>query len=64
VALDNVTLGMYTAQSTTTEYQHLLFNAHGLEDGVEHQLTLANTQDGASFAFDYAAVTSVAAFER
>lgn len=62
--LDNTTVGTYTARAADTDYHHLLFSAHDLQDGVTHQLTLVNAQEGASLAFDYAVVTSVAAFER
>jgi hypothetical protein len=62
--LDNTTIGTYTARTADTEYHHLLFSAHDLQDGVTHELTLVNAQDGASMAFDYAVVTSMAAFER
>ncbi|RSH91113.1 hypothetical protein EHS25_010289 [Saitozyma podzolica] len=61
--LDNSTVGTYTARAADTDYHHLLFSAHDLQDGVTHQLTLVNAQEGASLAFDYAVVTSVAAFE-
>ncbi|WWD18502.1 hypothetical protein CI109_102954 [Kwoniella shandongensis] len=65
--LDNHTLGTYSAYNDQgdTNYHHLLFTAHQLEDGPIHTLTLTNQGsseggEGDGLAFDYAVVQSSA----
>ena len=60
--LDNVTIGRYSALAAVTDYKKLLFEAHGLDDGPRHYLTLTNDEEASSLAFDVAIVQSAAAF--
>ncbi|KAK8858618.1 hypothetical protein IAR55_002847 [Kwoniella newhampshirensis] len=59
--LDDHTLGTYAMTETDpqkTDYHHLIFAAHGLEEGQSHTLTLTNQIEGKGLAFDYAVVES------
>jgi hypothetical protein len=49
----------HSAQTAENDYRHVLFEAHGLEDGQVHKLTFVNgDQEGRSFTWDYAIIQS------
>ena len=63
VELDNITIGQYMTQSTSVDCHRLLFAAHDLIDGLEHQLSLTNDdEEGGSLVFDVAYIHSIEAF--
>lgn len=57
VSLNNGTATSYDAGQNEVDYHHLLFEAHGMEDGVLHYLTMTDMAD-TSLAFDVAYVTT------
>ena len=56
-AVDNQTVGQFTAFANQTDYHYLLYAAHDLDPNKTHYLTLTNGQNGTSLAFDVALVT-------
>ena len=54
--LNNKTVGQYTAQADDVDYNYLLFAAHDLPDGQTHYLTLMNSEQSTSLAFDMAMI--------
>jgi len=47
-----------SAYTRDVDYRHLLFQAHNLDEGVVHNLTFVNGQEGSNLVFDYAIVQS------
>jgi hypothetical protein len=47
-----------SAFAEETDYAKVLFMVSGLEEGVNHTLTMTNLEDGKWFGFDYAQVSN------
>ena len=62
VKLDSATIGTYDAHAEVDTPSALLFQAHSLDAGSAHSLTMTLVDnDGSAFGFDVANITTAAA---
>ena len=62
VKLDSATIGTYDAHAEVDTHSALLFQAHSLDAGSAHSLTMTLVDnDGSAFGFDVANITTAAA---
>ncbi|WVW84635.1 hypothetical protein I302_106669 [Kwoniella bestiolae CBS 10118] len=61
--LDDESMGTFPKEQEVTDYHHLLFEQHGLED-IEHTLKMVNVEgEGRRMSFDYAIIQSERMFQ-